>query len=82
MKNKVENGLDKIFDLWVQTIDMSDQAVFTINISGLHDEEGKKINISNLITKNQRRSCHFLSFVMTVHPDQAYPKIQSQPYDL
>ena len=42
VKTQVENGLRKLFDLRGQTIDTSDQAVFTLEDSGLHDEEGKK----------------------------------------
>ena len=38
VKTQVENGLSKLFDFWGQTIDTSDQAVFTLNDSGLHDE--------------------------------------------
>ena len=47
VKNQVENGLSKLFDLRGQTIDVSDQAVFTLNDSGLHNEEGIKTNASN-----------------------------------
>ena len=32
MKIQVENGLNKIFDFRGHTIDVSDQAVFTVNI--------------------------------------------------
>ena len=49
---------------------MSDRAVFTLEDSGLHDEEGKKINT---LTAAQGRSGSFLSFIMTVHSDQADP---------
>ena len=71
MKNQVENGLSKLFNFRVQTIDMSDQDVFTLKDSGLHDEEGKKINISDRITASQRQSGCFVSFMMTSHPHQA-----------
>ena len=50
VKTQVKNGLTKIFDFWAQTINMSDQAVFTLKDSCLHDEEGKKINTSNPLT--------------------------------
>ena len=69
----MENGLSKIFYLQGQKIDVSDQAVFTLVNSGLHDEEGRKTNVSNPLTASQRRSGSFLSFMMTVHPDQADP---------
>ena len=74
MKSQVENGLCKIFEFWGQTIDVSDQAMFTLKYSVFHDEEGKKIDVSNPIIVAQRRSSRFLSFIMMVHPDQADPK--------
>ena len=37
VKNQVENGLNRIFGLWGNTIDVYDQAVFTLKDSGLHD---------------------------------------------
>ena len=37
VKNQLENGLIKILHFRGQTIDMSNQAVFTLNDSGLHD---------------------------------------------
>ena len=52
---------------WGQTIDTSDQAVFTLKDSGLHDEEGKKINISDLITASQRQSCSFIIGGIVTH---------------
>ena len=66
--NQMENGLSKLFDLWGQTIDTSEQAVFNLKHSGLHDEEGKKINTSDPLTAVQKRSGRFLSLMMTVHP--------------
>ena len=39
VKTQVENGLSKLFDLQGQTIDVSDQVVFTLNYSGLHYEK-------------------------------------------
>ena len=59
VKNQVENGLIKRFDLWGQTINTSDQYIFTLKDSGLHDEEGNKINTSDPLTAAQRRSGFF-----------------------
>ena len=73
VKTQVENGLSKLFDLWVNTIDTSDQDVFTLNHSGLHDKEGGKINTSDPLTSAQRRSGRFLYFMITVQPEQAGP---------
>ena len=42
VKIQVVNGLSKIFDFRGQNIDASEQAVFTLNYSDLHDEEGGK----------------------------------------
>ena len=67
------NGLSKLFDLRGQIIDVSDQAIFFLKDSGLHDEEGNKTNVSDPLTAAQRRDGHFLSFMMTVYPDQADP---------
>ena len=47
--------LSKIFDLRGQTSDVSDQSIFILKDSGLHDEEGNKTNISNRITSDQSR---------------------------
>ena len=73
VKNQVENELSKIFDLQGHIIDTSDQDVFILKDSGLHDEEGKKIHTSDSLTSAQKRSGSFLSFMMAVHPDQADP---------
>ena len=67
VKTQVENGLSKLFDLWVQTIDVSDQAVFTLKDLGLYVKEGNKTNL-----KYQEEG-FFSFFMMTVHPDQADP---------
>ena len=72
VKTQVENGLSKILDFRGQTIAVSDQSVFNLKDSGIHNEEGKKTNISDQLTAYRRRSGRFLSFMMTVHPDQAY----------
>ena len=55
VKIQVKNGLNKLFNFQGQTIDVSDQAVFTFKDSGLHDEEGKKTKVSDPITSAQRR---------------------------
>ena len=73
VKTQLENGLSKLFDFRGQTIYVSDQAVFVINNSSLRDEEGKKINVNELLTAAQRQSGHFLFLAMMVHPDQAGP---------
>ena len=52
---------------------MPNQAVFILTYSGIHDEEGKKNNVSDPLTGGQRRSGHFLYFFITVHPYQADP---------
>ena len=70
VKIQVENGLSNIFDFWGQTIDVYYQIVFILKYSGLHDEEVKKTNIRDPLTVAQRRSGHFLSFMITVHTDQ------------
>ena len=70
VKTQVENGLSKLFNLRIQTINVSDQAVFILKDSGCHDERGKKTNVSDLLTTTPRRSGIFLSFMMTVHPYQ------------
>ena len=67
----MENDLSKLFDFWGQTIDVYDQAVFILKDLVIHDEEGKKTNVSNLLTLSQRRAGIFLYFMMMVHPDQA-----------
>ena len=77
MKTQVENGLSKLLNFQGQTIDISDQFVCILKDSGLHDEEGNKINVSKPLTAYQRRSGSFLSFVMTVQPDQADPNCKN-----
>ena len=37
-KTQVEHGLNKIFNFWVQTIDVSNQAVFTLKGLDIHDK--------------------------------------------
>ena len=73
VKTQVGNGLSKIFGLPSQTIDVSDQAVFTLKDFFLRDYEGKKTSVSNLFRASQRRSGSFWSFLMTVHPYQYDP---------
>ena len=75
VKTQVENELRNLFDFWGQTIDVSDQAIFILNDSGLYNEEGNKTNVSNPLTESQSRPGCVLSFVMTVHPDQADPNL-------
>ena len=41
VKNHMENGLSKIFNLRGQNIDMSDQAVFILKYLGFQNKEGK-----------------------------------------
>ena len=77
VKKQVENGISKLFDFWDQTIDVSDQSVFNLKDSGIHDEEGKKTNVSNPLTVGQRRSSSFLSFLIMVHPYQADPNCKN-----
>ena len=63
VKTQMENGLNKLFNLRGQTIDVPGQAVFTLKASVLHDEEVNKIKIRNLIKSTQRQSgsfCHCL----------------------
>ena len=50
VKTQVENVMSKIFNFRGQTIDMSDQAVFNLKDSSIHEEERKKINTSNPLT--------------------------------
>ena len=50
VKTQLENGLNKLFNFQGQTIDVFDQAILTLKYLGLHDEEGNKINISDLLT--------------------------------
>ena len=76
MKTQLENGLSKIFGFQEKTIYISDQSIFTVKDSGLHDEEGNKINISDLLTAAKRQSGFFMLFMMTLHPYQADPKFK------
>ena len=73
VKTQEENGLRKLFNFRVQTIDVPDQAVFIWKDLGIHDEEGKKTNVSNPLTTAQSRCDIFLSFMMKVQPDQDDP---------
>ena len=54
--------MNNIFHLRGHTIYVSDQAVFTLKYLVIHDEEGKKINISDLITATRRRQGCFFVF--------------------
>ena len=53
VKTQMENDMSNRFDFWGQTIDTSNQAVFTLKNYGIHDEEVKKINISDPLTESQ-----------------------------
>ena len=72
----MENRLSKIFNFHGQTIDLSYQAIFTLKDLVICDEEGKKKNASNPLIAGQRRSCCFLSFLITVHSYQAGPNFK------
>ena len=50
VKNQLENGLSKLINFQGQAIYLSDQGVFNLKDLGLHDEEGKKINVSDPLT--------------------------------
>ena len=67
VKTQVKNGLSKLFNLRGHNFDVSYQAVFTLEDSDLHDEQGKKINASDPLTATQRRSGRFSSFMVTVY---------------
>ena len=54
VKIQVENVLSKLFNFRGQTIDMSDQAVFTLKYLGLFGEEVNKTNVSDPLTVGQR----------------------------
>ena len=82
VKTQVENGLSKLINLFGQTIDVSDQALFTLKDSGLHDEEGKKTNVSDLLTVGQRPSGRFFGFHDDGPPIRGWSKLQAQLYDL
>ena len=60
VKTQVENGLIDLLGFLGQTIDMSDQVVFTLKYSGFNDEEGNKINVSDPLTASQRQSGRIL----------------------
>ena len=68
VKTQVGNGLSKLFNLRGQTIGVSDQAIITLKDSGIHDEEGKKMNISEPLTATKSLSGHFVLLMMIVHP--------------
>ena len=72
VKTQVENMLSKLFDFWVQTIDVSDQAVFTLKYLVFYDEEGRIISTSYPLTAAQRQSGHFLLLMITIYRDQSY----------
>ena len=59
IKIQVENWLIKLFDFRGQTIDVSDQEVFILKDSGIHDEERTKTNVNGTLTAGQKRSGSF-----------------------
>ena len=81
MKTHVENGLIKLFNLRGQTIDMSDQAVFTLKFSGLPDEEGNKSNINDLLAATPRQSVIFF-FRDDGPPRPGLSKMQAKSHEL
>ena len=62
VRTRVGNGLSKLLDLQGHTIYVSDQEIFILRDSGIHDEEGKKNNVSDPLTEAQRRSGSFFIF--------------------
>ena len=38
VKTQAENGLSKLFKFWGQTIDVSDQNIFTLKYFGINDK--------------------------------------------
>ena len=82
VKTQAQNGLNKLFDFWGHTIAVSDQSVFTLEDLGLHDEKGKKTNVSDPLAADQRRSGRFVVF----HDDGPYRpgwyKLQEPSYEL
>ena len=75
VKIQVENGLSNLLDFRGQTINVSDYSSLILKDSDIYDEEGNKTNVNDPFISAQRRAGLFLSFVMTVHPDQADPNI-------
>ena len=69
-----------MFDFQGQSIDVSEQAIFTLKYSGFRYEEGNKIDISNLLIATQSQLV-FLSFMMTVHPYLFDPKSKHSRMD-
>ena len=81
VKTQVENGLSKIFDFRGQKIDVSDQDVFNLKYSGLHDKKGNKTNIKDPLTVAQMWSGRFLRlWWQSTHTRMT--QIQTKPYDL
>ena len=44
--------------------------MFSFKNAGIHDEEGKKIDVINLLTATHMQQGRFLSFMMKIHPYQ------------
>ena len=81
VKPQVENCLSNIFNLWVQTIGVSDQDVFTLKDSGLHDEKGKN-HYKRPAHSSPEATRSVWLYTMTAHPDQADPKFKHNPMTL
>ena len=69
VRTLVGNVLSDIFNLWGQTTDLYDQALFNLKDLVLRDKEENTINVSDPLTASQRLSGQVLSFIMTVHLD-------------
>ena len=76
IKTQVVNGMDKLIYFKVINIDVSNQATCVLTDMVLCDEEGGKITVGNPCTAYQRRSDHFLSFMMMIRMDQSDQKFQ------
>ena len=75
-ENQVENGLEKLFDFWVQIIDVSDNDIFVLTCVGLNNRKVINTTIGNPIKESQRRTCHFLLLIIAVQIDQSEPKFK------
>ena len=63
VKTHVKNGLNKIFDLQGQSIDVSDQDLFVLTHESLHEKEGRKTTIGDPLSEGQRQTHRLLSFI-------------------
>ena len=62
LKTQVENGMSNLFNIRGHTIDVYNQAVFNLKDSGLYDEEGNNINISEPLKATKSQSGSFFVF--------------------